>query len=162
PEGQAIRATGVPVEGDPAWEKARADPALQVDYQRAWYRSALPAPGCTGLRVAAGRKCVRFRAERVHHFAFSLNPQYRYEQGRYGDAVVRVLYLPEDRAAWGNGVAVRNTVAALAWLDSLYGTYQWPPLTNVHRIEGGGTVFARMDVHVRARLDRVVREAGHQ
>ena len=84
PEDQVIGATGVPVEGDPGWEKARADPALQVDYQRAWYRSALPAPGCTGLRVAAGRKCVRFRAERVHHFAFSLNPQYRYEQGHYG------------------------------------------------------------------------------
>src|SRR5437762_8634705 len=113
PADQVIGATGVPVEGDPGWEKARADRALQVDYQRAWYRSALPAPGCTGLRVAAGRKCVRFRAERLHHFAFSLNPQYRYEQGRYGDAVVRVLYLPEDRATWGNGIAVRNTVTAL-------------------------------------------------
>ena len=162
PEDQVIGATGVPVEGDPGWEKARADPALQVDYQRAWYRSALPAPGCTGLRVAAGRKCVRFRAERVHHFAFSLNPQYRYEQGRYGDAVVHVLYLPEDRATWGNGVAVRNTITALAWLDSLYGAYQWPQLTNVHRIEGGGTEFPMMIMDGSAGLGLIVHEAGHQ
>jgi len=162
PEDQVIGATGVPVEGDPGWEKARADPALQVDYQRAWYRSPLPAPGCTGLRVAAGRKCVRFRAERVHHFAFSLNPQYRYEQGRYGDAVVHVLYLPEDRATWGNGVAVRNTITALAWLDSLYGAYQWPQLTNVHRIEGGGTEFPMMIMDGSAGLGLIVHEAGHQ
>src|SRR5438874_10196481 len=162
PEDQVIGATGVPVEGDPGWEKARDDPALQVDYQRAWYRSALPAPGCTGLRVAAGRKCVRFRAERVHHFAFSLNPQYRYEQGRYGDAVVHVLYLPEDRATWGNGVAVRNTITALAWLDSLYGAYQWPQLTNVHRIEGGGTEFPMMIMDGSAGLGLIVHEAGHQ
>jgi len=162
PDDQVIGATGVPVEGDPGWDKARVDPAQEIDYQRLWYRSPLAAPGCAGLRVTAGRKCVRFRAERVHHFAFSLNPQYRYEQGRYGDAVVRVLYLPEDRATWGNGVAVRNTVAALAWLDSLYGTYQWPQLTNVHRIEGGGTEFPMMIMDGSAGLGLIVHEAGHQ
>jgi len=162
PDDQVIGATGVPVEGDPGWEKAKADPGLQVDYQRAWYRSPLAASGCAGMRVGAGRKCVRFRAERVHHFAFSLNPQYRYEQGRSGDAVVRVLYLPEDRATWGNGVALRNTVTALAWLDSLYGTYQWPQLTNVHRIEGGGTEFPMMIMDGSAGLGLIVHEAGHQ
>src|SRR5216110_349976 len=162
PEDQVIGATGVPVEGDPGWEKAKADPAQQIDYQRLWYRSPLPAPGCAALRVGAGRKCVRFRAERVHHFAFSLNPQYRYEQGRYGDAVVRVLYLPEDRATWGNGIAVRNTVAALAWLDSLYGDYQWPQLTNVHRIEGGGTEFPMMIMDGSAGIGLIVHETGHQ
>src|SRR2546421_2374215 len=163
PEDQVIGATGVPVEGDPGWEKATPDAALQLDYQRAWYRPAsLPAPGCTGLRVGAGPKCVRFRAERVHHFAFSLNPQYRYEQGHYGDAVVHVLYLPEDRATWGNGVAVRNTITALAWLDSLYGNYQWPQLTNVHRIEGGGTEFPMMIMDGSAGLGLIVHEAGHQ
>src|SRR2546430_2402143 len=162
PEDQVIGATGVAVEGDPGWEKAKADPAQQIDYQRLWYRSPLPAPGCAALRVGAGRKCVRFRAERVHHFAFSLNPQYRYEQGRYGDAVVRVLYLPEDRATWGNGIAVRNTVTALAWLDSLYGAYQWPQLTNVHRIEGGGTEFPMMIMDGSAGLGLIVHEAGHQ
>ena len=111
---QVIGATGVPVEGDPGWEKAKADPALRIDYQRDWYRSLLPAPRCG--RVAEGRKCVRFYAEHVHHFAFSLNPEYVYEQGRYGDAVVRVLYLPTDRGSWGNGQAVGYTALALAWM----------------------------------------------
>src|SRR5439155_1679146 len=72
------------------------------------------------------------------------------------------LDLPEDRATWGNGVAVRNTITALAWLYSLYGAYQWPQLTNVHRIEGGGTEFPMMIMDGSAGLGLIVHEAGHQ
>src|SRR5213596_2153595 len=122
----------------------------------------LPAPGCAAMRVGPGRKCVRFRAEDVHHFAFSLNPDYIYEQGRYGEAVVRVLYQPGDRATWGQGKAVQNTVLALAWLDSLFGKYQWPQLTNVHRIEGGGTEFPMMIMDGSASIGLIVHETGHQ
>ena len=162
PDDQVIGATGVPVEGNPGWEHAKADAQLRIDYQRDWYRSPVPAPRCADLKVGSGRKCVRFRAEQVHHFAFSLNPRYMYEEGRYGGAVVRVLYLPEDRATWGNGTAVGRTVTALAWLDSLFGTYQWPQLTNVHRIEGGGTEFPMMIMDGSASLGLIVHETGHQ
>src|SRR5712691_10381498 len=37
PDDQVIGATGVPVEGDPGWEKAKVDPRLVIDYQRDWY-----------------------------------------------------------------------------------------------------------------------------
>ena len=160
PADQVIGATGVPVEGDPGWEKARADRALQIDYQRDWYRAPRTTPRCRD--TAPGRKCVRFHAEQVHHFAFSLNPDYVYEQGRYGDAVVRVLYLPNDRATWGGGIAVRYTALALAWLDSLFGKYQWPQLSNVHRIEGGGTEFPMMIMDGSASIGLIVHESGHQ
>src|SRR5882672_9243191 len=160
PQDQVIGATGVPVEGDPGWDKAKADPALKIDYQRDWYHAPRTTRQCG--EVAAGRKCVHFRAEQVHHFAFSLNPDYLYEQGRYGDAVVRVLYQPSDRATWGQGKAVQNTVLALAWLDSLFGKYQWPQLTNVHRIEGGGTEFPMMIMDGSAGIGLIVHETGHQ
>ena len=160
PQDQVIGATGVPVEGDPGWEHAKADPGLQIDYQRDWYHAPRTTHQCGD--VAAGRKCVRFHAEQVHHFAFSLNPAYVYEEGRYGDAVVRVLYQPGDRASWGEGIAVRNTVLALAWLDSLFGKYRWPQLTNVHRIEGGGTEFPMMIMDGSASLGLIVHETGHQ
>src|SRR5207245_2351905 len=68
PEDQVIGATGVPVEGDPGWEHAKADPQLRIEYQREWYSSVLPAPRCAELTLAPGRKCVRFHAEHVHHF----------------------------------------------------------------------------------------------
>jgi len=159
-QDQVVGATGVAVEGDPGWERAKADPNLRIDYQRDWYHAPPTTHRCG--EAAAGRKCVRFHAEQVHHFAFSLNPAYVYEQGRYGDAVVRVLYQPGDRATWGQGKAVQNTVLALAWLDSLFGKYQWPQLTNVHRIEGGGTEFPMMIMDGSASLGLIVHETGHQ
>jgi hypothetical protein len=157
---QVIGATGVPVEGDPGWEHANANPGTPIDYQRTWYR--VPGTGYQRCGTpAAGRKCVRFRAEDVHHFAFSLNPQYVYEQGRYGDVVVRVLYLPRDSATWGNGIAVRRTETALAWLDTLYGKFAWPQLTNVHRIENGGTEFPMMVMDGGPEQGLIVHEVGH-
>ncbi len=169
-EDQVIGATGVPVEGDPGWERAKADPGLVIDYQRDWYWRAGGQPGSrvgdsSSSRcgeVGPGRKCVRFYAEQTHHFAFSLNPRYVYEQGRAGGAVVRVLYLPGDSTTWGNGVAVRRTETALAWLDMLFGRYQWPQLTNLHRIEGGGTEFPMVLMDGSASMGLIVHEAGHQ
>src|SRR5205807_3807006 len=134
---QVVGATGVPVAGDPGWQKAAVGGG-PIDYQRDYYDARRTTLACTAVQ---GRKCVRFYADSVHHFAFSLNPDYRYEQGRYKDVVVRVLYQPGDSATWGNGIAVRRTEAALAWLDSLYGKFAWPQITNVHRLEGGGTEF---------------------
>lgn len=158
-DDQVIGATGVPVEGDPGWEKAAVEAVAggTMDYQRNWYgrSTARCAP------VAPGRKCVRFFADSVHHFAFSLNPEYRYEQGRYKDVVVRVLYQPGDTATWGKGIAVRRTEVALAWLDTLFGKFAWPQITNVHRIEGGGTEFPMMLMDGSASLGLIVHELGH-
>jgi len=158
PEDQVIGATGVPVCGDPGWERARANPAQEVEYQRDWYPDA--PHDCPP--AAPGRKTVRFFAKDVHHFAFSLNPRYVYEQGRYGDVTVHVLYQPQDRGTWGNGIAVKNTETTLAWLDSLYGKFQWPQLTNVHRIEGGGTEFPMMIMNGGPSLGLILHEGGHQ
>src|SRR5438067_10591960 len=62
----------------------------------------------------------------------------------------------------GNRHAVRNTVTALALLDSLYGTYQWPQLTNVHRIEGGGPEVPMVIMDGSAGIGLIVHETGHQ
>ncbi|MGE5802391.1 MAG: M1 family metallopeptidase [Gemmatimonadota bacterium] len=158
---QVVGATGVPVEGDPGWERASAGPGTSIDYQRNYYgpsgRQAVRA-SCT---PGAGRKCVRFFADSVHHFAFSLNPDYRYEQGRYKDVVVRVLYQPGDSATWGKGIAVQRTEVALAWLDTLFGKFAWPQITNLHRIEGGGTEFPMVIMDGSASQGLIVHELGH-
>src|ERR1041384_1535597 len=103
PQDQVIGATGVPVEGDPGWEHAKADANLRIDYQRDFYDARRTSHECAATQP--GRKCVHFYAEQVHHFAFSLNPQYVYEEGRFGRVVVRVLSQPQDRDSWGNGIA---------------------------------------------------------
>ncbi|HXE83357.1 MAG TPA: M1 family metallopeptidase [Gemmatimonadales bacterium] len=165
---QVIGATGVPIEGDPGWERANANPGTPVEYQRNWYRLSgigrVPDsryPIADSSCGSPGRKCVRFYADSVHHFALSLNPQYRYEQGRFKNVVVRVLYQPGDSATWGKGIAVQRTETALAWLDTLYGKFAWPQITNVHRIEGGGTEFPMMIMDGSASQGLIVHELGH-
>lgn len=163
PQDQVIGATGVPIEGDPGWERGKADPNLVVDYQRHYYDStANPPPASPRCGpVAPGRKCVHFYAADVHHFAMSLNPEYRYEQGRYGNTVVRVLYQPRDSATWGHGIAVRRTEEALRWLHTIFGPFLWPDITNVHRIEGGGTEFPMMVMDGSDSQGLIIHEVGH-
>ncbi|MGH7561541.1 MAG: M1 family metallopeptidase [Gemmatimonadales bacterium] len=185
PEDQVVGATGVPVCGDPGWGRTPGRPGGQPARERRdtapggqirrldllprvgdslWYRRDFygPAPAaCAPGSPAAGRKRIVWRAENVHHFAMSMSPDYRYEGGRYGDIGVHVLYRPGDERTWGGGIAVERTVTALAWLDSLFGPYPWPQITNVHRIEGGGTEFPMMVHDGSASLGLILHEVGH-
>ena len=155
-------ATGVPVCGDPGWERANRAPdrAGRVPARLLRRLDTPSADACAGAEP--GRKRIRWYAERVHHFAMSLNPAYRYEGGHFGDVAVHVLYQPGDESTWGGGVAVERTQTALAWLDRLYGPFGWPQITNVHRIEGGGTEFPMMIHDGSADQGLIVHEAGPQ
>jgi len=181
---QVMGATGVPVEGDPGWAAAAAPGSGPVDYQRDWY-GAIEGPPCVvrdGVRTcgipaqrelapgeslgllsapSAGRKQVRWHARDVHHFAWSTSPDYVYEQGAWDDVVIRVLYRPGDEASWGDGVAVRRTAVALQWLDQLFGDYPYPQVTNLHRIEGGGTEFPMLVMNGSASQGLILHEVGH-
>ncbi len=160
PEDEVMGATGVPVCGDPGWARASRQPGRPIEYQRDYYGD--PARfNCGAATAAAGRKLVTWYAADVHHFAMSLNPDYRYEGGRSGNTVVHVLYQPGDEKSWGGGVAVQRTEKALAWLDKTFGTFPWPQLTNVHRIEGGGTEFPMMIMDGSAGQGLIVHELGH-
>jgi hypothetical protein len=158
-QDQVVGATGVPVCGDPGWERANRNPSHPPEYQRTHYGASTPASACEG--AAPGRKKIRWYAEDVHHFAFSLNPDYRYEGGRFGDVVIHVLYQPGDEETWGNGIAIERTQAALNWLDGLFGPFAWPQITNLHRIEGGGTEFPMMMMNGSADQGLIVHELGH-
>lgn len=156
-----IGATGVPVDGDPGWAGA-ARPGHTPRYHRDAYRAAAAQP--LGLLVgspALGRKRVRWRAQQVHHFAWSTNPEYIYEGGEHRGIAIHVLYQPGD-TAWDNGVAVQRTAQALAHYDTLFGPYPYPQITNLHRIEGGGTEFPMMVMDGDAGFGLILHEVGHQ
>jgi hypothetical protein len=166
---QVIGATGVPVEGDPGWADAAAPGGAAPDLRR----SAYPPPPAEPLGLLSGaapanQKRVRWRADEVHHFAWSIDPEYIHEQGSVARAGVagetipiHVLYLPGD-TSWANGVAVRRTEAALRWLQDLFGPYPWPQLTNVHRLESGGTEFPMLIMNGSASEGLIVHETTHQ
>ena len=56
---------------------------------------------------------------------------------------------------------MERTETALTWLDQLYGPFAWPQITNVHRIEGGGTEFPMMIMNGSADQGLIVHEVGH-
>jgi hypothetical protein len=174
PEDQVLGATGVPVCGDPGWSGANQDKARAVEYGAEAYPGIAqqvsgPGPGRNGAcafagfpatELTAGYKRVLWYAESVHHFALTMAPDYRYEGGRFRQTLVHVLYQPGDEKSWG-GVAVKRTEIALDWLGQLFGPFVWPQITNVHRIEGGGTEFPMMIMDGSASQGLIVHELGH-
>ncbi len=162
-EDQVIGATGVPVEGDPGWADAAAPGfADSLFYKRDAYGDpgAAEQLGLLADPVEPGRKRVRWLAEDVHNFAWSTSPEYIYEGGHWEDIAIHVLYQPGD-TAWDDGVALRRTKIALAWLDEIYGDFAWPQLTNLHRVEGGGTEFPMVIMDGSASQSLIIHEAGH-
>ncbi len=162
PEDQVIGATGVPLCGDPGWERANQNPARPVEYRRRFYPTVAPVDSAVACRSRGpNRKTIVWRAEQVHHFALSMRPDYRYEGGRFGDVTVHTLYQPGDERSWGGNIAVKRTEVMLEWLDSVFGKYPWPQMTNVHRIEGGGTEFPMMMHNGSASQELILHEGGH-
>lgn len=161
-EDQVVGATGVAVAGDPGWAAARAQGAPEPWLKRDAYDAPVPRPlGLLPGTPAARRKRLRWYAENVHHFAWSVDPEYIYEGGRIGDIAVHVLYQPGD-TAWDEGVAVERTKNAVAFFADVFGPYPWPQVTNVHRIENGGTEFPMLIMDGSASEGLIVHEIGHQ
>lgn len=159
-EDQVLGATGVPVCGDPGWARANAQPGQPVRLGRDAYAKG-QVVACTLRGALPGRKLVQWRAEQVHHFALTMNPEYRYEGGEFEGTLIHVLYRPGDERSWGGGVAVQRTAEALRWLRELFGPFAWPQITNVHRIDGGGTEFPMMMHNGSASLGLILHELGH-
>ncbi len=171
PQDQVVGATGVPVAGDPGWERAKRS-AAPVQLQR----TAYGAPSTSAVPVApGGMRTVVYEAKNVHHFAWSIDPDYRYEGGSYVRALprvrteyrvwdtvgVHVLYRPGDDTTWGGGTVVKQAIDALTWLESVYGPYAYPQITAVHRLDTGGTEFPMMVHDGSASFSLMLHEAGH-
>jgi hypothetical protein len=162
---QVIGATGVGVVGDVGY--------TVTEFERRFYRRGGAVPlGLITEPAAAGRKLVRFHAENVHHFAWSIDPRYRHDivarmEMRDADSTTRglptihILYLPED-TAWASNQAAHRTYDALTWLQRKLSPYPWPQLTNLHRIEPGGTEFPMMVMNGSAGEGLIVHETTHQ
>ncbi|MDE3150761.1 MAG: M1 family metallopeptidase [Gemmatimonadota bacterium] len=168
PDDQVIGATGVPVSGDPGWERVKQRGVVYIP--RDAYGAVPPAPA---VSVPPGDRAVRFYARDVHHFAWSVSPDYRYEGAIYvrrlppthfktwDTLAINVLYRPGDDTTWGGGRAVERTIQAFKWLESIWGPYAYPSFTNVHRLENGGTEFPMMIMDGSASLGLILHEGGH-
>jgi hypothetical protein len=197
-DDQVLGATGVPVSGDPGWQRV-AVAGHSVDTRADAYGRVPEVPAVT---VPPGARAVRFYARDVHHFAWSASPGFRYEGGRHvrtapigayrftawDTVAVHVLYrgdadsdctrqvasAPEDqrtrlreaciassRTQWENGRALAFGLTTLSWLEQAFGTYPYPQLTILKRIDGGGTEFPMMMQNGSASQGLTTHEGGH-
>jgi hypothetical protein len=158
-DDQVLAATGVPVEGDPGWERVRRFGTVTIP--RNAYGVLPPGPGVT---LASGERAVRFYARDIHHFAWTASPDYLYEGGMFRDSIpVHALYEPRDSAGWGRGAAVDKQKRALAWLESIYGRYPYPQVMGIERIDPGSTEFPMLVMYGSAApsYELVLHEVGH-
>ncbi len=73
----------------------------------------------------------------------------------------RVACVSNSLTQWQNGRAVQHGVAALRWLEELYGDYPYPQLTIVKRLDGGGTEYPMFVGNGSASLGLTMHEVGH-
>lgn len=157
---QVVAATGVVLEGDPGWQGASEADGM-VDLQRDWYSEVPDRNRCDGVVPTPDTKCLRLYARDVHHFALSLDPAFRYQEGSYRNAVIRVFFWGHERNEWGRGQMVARVARAMDWLNRLFGPYPWPQLTVARRLDGGATEFPMMFMSAGASEGLVVHEVGH-
>ena len=168
-DDQVLAASGVVVSGDPGWARVSRTGAPWMPRPPASVPQA-PVIVPSGARERA----VRFFAENVHHFAWSASPDYIYEGGIYlkrdtlrhryptFDTVgVNVLYKPGDDTTWAGNRVLKRTIDALGWLERLYGPYAYPQITNLHRIESGGTEFPMVIMNGSPSYGLILHELGH-
>jgi len=166
PKDQVIASTGVPVSGDPGWERVRVAGSAMPRYARRAY-APLPLPRALRAARPKGYRAVRFVARDVHHFGWSVSPEYRYEgdqwvrprNGRPGWDTV-ALHVLAERLTPGRTLA--DMRHALTWLESVHGPYAWPQLTIAERLEGSGTEFPMLVMDGEEDRSLVVHEVGHQ
>lgn len=163
---QVIGATGVPVEGDPGWANSALSDPVEIRYQRDFYpQKAELRLGLLSTSPSPDRKRVRWRAADVHHFAWSMDPTFVYqgstlERSSGGQIAVHVLMFPGD-ADWED-VALERTISSLGWLQDVFGGYPWPQLTNLHRLESGGTEFPMLQMNGSPSAGLIQHETAHQ
>ena len=169
-DDQVLASTGVPVSGDPGWARvSRTGPPRSR--RRTRTRRSRRRPQAT---VPDGYRAVRFVAENVHHFAWSASPDYRYEGGVYVRPVPRTHFQTWDTVARARALQAgrrhdvgRRTRASSErssrsqWLESIWGPYAYPQMTNVHRLDAGGTEFPMMIMDGSASQGLILHEGGH-
>ena len=91
PDDEIVGATGVPVSGDPGWVRAMVPGSTPPRLAAAAYARIPSAPA---VQVAPGFRAVRFFARDVHHFVWSVSPNFRYEGATWVRPHSRALRTP--------------------------------------------------------------------
>ncbi len=141
PVDQVVGATGLPVEGDPGWGAVAVQGSEPPRFLRDFYNIGASQPlGLLTGDAVAGRKRIRWHAEKVHNFAWSTSPDYVYMGGRWNGRPINLLWEPTNER-WDPERTMTQEKAALDWIVTVVGEYPWPQITVTDRVERGATEF---------------------
>ncbi|HSQ59745.1 MAG TPA: M1 family metallopeptidase [Acidobacteriota bacterium] len=94
-----------------------------------------PAPSDSAL---PSLKTLRYRAERVHDFAWVASPRYVRADSLWNGVAVRALVFVEDAESWRHALAW--TVRALEHASGTVGPYAWPQFTSAEAWMSGSAM----------------------
>ncbi len=88
--------------------------------------------------VLPSLKTLRFRAERVHDFAWVASPDYVRADTVWNRIAIRALAYRDDQDRWRDQRAF--TVSAMGFMTREVGPYIWPSFTSAEGYVGGGAM----------------------
>ncbi|MBN2185654.1 MAG: hypothetical protein JW746_10030 [Candidatus Krumholzibacteriota bacterium] len=143
PEEYVVAATGIPVSGDPGWEKNSPD--------------GKGSGG--GLKNPGKLKTVHFRAEDVHDFAWCADPSFIVEKKKADGVDVMSFYRPWN-TDWADSALARG-VRAIKWMERFAGPYGYPQMSIVDTNSRGGMEYPMLVMNGSADEGLIFHEIGH-
>ncbi|UCF05823.1 MAG: M1 family metallopeptidase [bacterium] len=163
PEEYVVAATGVPVSGDPGWEK---NPLRRGGGGGSGMHPMGGGPHGHSMSAGGGEdtevddtKTVHFRAEKVHDFAWSADPTFVVQDTTYNDIHVMSIFRSWNRS-WADSVLVR-TLRSVRWLEGITGPYPYPQLSIVDCPTHGGMEYPMFVMNGNADEGLIFHEVGH-
>lgn len=159
PEEYVIAATGVPVSGDPGWDKN------PLKREGGGHGHPGGHPGTAGVETEKGggevakAKTVHFRAEKVHDFAWCADPTFVVQDTIYNDIHVMSVFRAWNRA-WVD-TTLAQMLRAIKWLEEIAGPYPYPQATIVDAPGHGGMEYPMLAMNGYVDEGLVIHEYAH-
>ncbi len=132
PDSFIVAGTGTVISGDPGWKEVAFDSTLAKEKQQQKHISQL-------------RRVVTFHADNVHDFVWTASTDYIYEEGKWNDLNIHILYQKSSLTQW-NKQALQASKQAVAWLEKNIGAFPYPDLTVAQGLTDGGMEYPMMAV----------------
>ncbi len=140
PDEYVVAATGLPVSGDPGWNRSRPEENLKDG-------------------SSAGQKTVHFRAQNVHDFAWCADPDFVVQDTTWHNIQIMSFYR-KSSPAWKDSVLARG-LRTMKWLEEFAGPYGYPQISIVDCPTGGGMEYPMLVMNGSPDEDLILHEVGH-
>ena len=155
PEPYVVAATGLPVSGDPGWKKN----SLRRGAEGGGHPGARSAAGTAGGAEPPPTKTVRFRAERVHDFAWCADPSFIVQDSTVNGVRVMSFFRPWNRA-WADTTLAQG-LRAVRWLERAAGPFPYPQVSIVDSPTHGGMEYPMLVMNGYVDEGLVLHEIAH-